>query len=631
MSAVNRAIAVYRDLLLAAPVTLGILWIADVPMRVGHPFLVPSYLAMLVGLGVAGAYMISPIRREPGVPEVLIGLVGFAAWAYCAYNYDDWLLTAHERGPWKIIPGVVGLILLWDGLRRTAGLGLAILVAAIFAYGLYGHYAPGVFEGTQAPADRLVLYLYSDASGVLGLVLAVIASLVLGFVVLGQLMARTGATDFFNDFSMSLVGHRRGGPAKVAVVGSSLMGMVSGSTVGNIMSTGIVSIPLMKRSGFPAHVAAGIEAVASNGSQLAPPVMGATAFLIAEFLEIPYQEVVLAALIPAALYYAILFVQVDFFARARGLSGVPKSELPQLKSVVARGWIFLFPVIVLLVLLFALSYNPAKSALIAALCNFVPWVIVQRKMVGLGFLRDVLVGTGQILVPLLMIGAAAGIVIGVINLSGLGFNLTMALGAVGESFGLVPMLVVTALVCIILGLGMPTAAVYVVVAVLLAPVLQKMGIGVLASHMFVFYFGLASMLTPPVAVASYVAAGIAKAPMGSTSIAGVTLGASVYLLPFLFTMNPALLMQGHWIDIVLSTATALISGILLARALCSFGLISRHSPFRILGPLAAGLAVGSAPIWLDGAPVPVAIIGALGLGYLLFLRRYGMHEPLTAS
>jgi len=617
----SKSVVIYRNILLALPLVLGVLWIFDVPLLLGIAILSPSYLAVIVGLGIASAFLAHPIRVQPGLFAIGVGALAMGAWFYCALNADAWLYTPHIRGPEKLIPALIGIALLCEALRRAAGLGIAALIAVMFVYGVFSQYAPGVLRGTSVPFDRYAIYLYSDTSGILGFVMEVVAGMVMAFVILGQFMKQCGTTHFFNDLSMSLFGRQTGGAAKVAVVGSSLMGMINSSTVGNILSTGVITIPLMKRSGFKPHVAAGVEAVASNGSQLAPPVMGATAFLIAEFLEIPYTEVALAALIPALLYYLILFAQVDFYARATKADVLEIDGIPAFGHVIKKGWLFFFPIAVLLILLFWVRHNPAESALIAAASNIVPLLILRREPINLKLVSDFFTEGGRSMLPLILIGAASGIVIGVMNLTGLGFNITLVLGQVGETYGLFPVLLITAFLCILLGMGMPTAAVYVIVAVLLTPILIKIGVAPIAAHMFVLYFGLASMLTPPVAIASYVAAGIAKTSMWKAGMAGLTLGSSSFLLPFLFAYNPALLMQGSWASIITSFCLAALSGMLLAYAMCFLGLVKGRGLVHGPVPFALSICVAASSLWVQDYTLGVGLIAAAGLAYLVWLVR----------
>ena len=409
----------------------------------------------------------------------------------------------------------------------------------------------------------------------------VAGTLILGFLILGQVMQASGATKFFSDIAMASIGRKRGGPAKVSVVGSSLMGTVSGATVANIMSTGMISIPLMKRNGFKGAMAAGIEAVASNGSQLAPPVMGATAFIIAEYLEMPYSTIVAAAILPAIVYYVFLFCQIDFYARDKGLEGLKKSELPKMFDVIKAGWLFIIPLGVLIFFLFVLAFNPAKSALYATLSLLFLALLKFKKLPSLKIIYECILGLGKPFVMLVMICAGAGIIIGVINMSGLGFSLALALSDVGIAYGLFVMLLLTALASIVLGMGMPTSAVYIIVAMLLAPAITDMGVPAIAAHFFVFYFGLASFLTPPVAIASYAAASLAKADLRETSMAGLKLGLSAFIIPFYFIYNPEILMVGEW-NVILSSFTLLvIAGVLLRVRLHYFQVVKKNRQLMV--------------------------------------------------
>jgi TRAP transporter 4TM/12TM fusion protein len=425
-----------------------------------------------------------------------------------------------------------------------------------------------------------------------GSIVTVVVTLVLAFVVLGKLMEQSGATKFFTDVAMRLMAHRRGGAAKVSIVASGAFGMINGSTVSNVMSTGLVTIPLMKRSGFPPNVAAAVEAVASNGGQLAPPVMGATAFLIAEFLELDYAQVAVAGALPALLYFVVLFVQVDGIARRLGLTPLPKQSGPPLGALLAANWALVLPLALLLVLLFAFEVDAARAALLAAGALLGLAALRDRSLLTPASLRELVCGSGANLLPILLIGAGAGVVVGVLNASGLGFQLSLALAALGESLGLLAMLLLTAVLSIVLGMGMPTAAVYLVLSVVLAPALVEFGVPPLAAHLFLFYFGALSMLTPPVAVASFVAAGLAEASFWRTSIAGLQLAAAAYVLPFLWIYNPAVILEGTPAEIATAIALLVAAAVLLARGLAA-GPQARMAGFAQLAAAAlVSLAVG---------------------------------------
>ena len=459
-----------------------------------------------------------------------------------------------------------------------------------------------------------MLYFYADTGGVPGLVLSIVCSVVFGFLLMGELMKISGAGQFLTDASLSLMGHYRGGPAKVSIVASSIFGAISGSTVGNVMSTGVVTIPLMKKTGLPGYFAAAVEAIASNGGQLAPPVMGATAFLIAEFLDIPYVEVVAAAALPAIIYYIILFAQVDLMAKDNNLKGLDRSALPKFRALIKNRGLHFLPIVMLIILMFGIGLQPAKSALISGFTALFVGLALRSSNINLATVKTFLQNVAQTLIPIILIGGAAGIIVGVLNITGLGFNLTLGLTDIGNQYGLLVMLLLTGLVAIILGMGMPTAAVYIVLSVVLAPAVIEMGVPILAAHLFIFYFGLLSMITPPVAVASFVAAGIAKASLWRTSFTAIKLGIAAYLLPFLFVFNDSLLFKGSGFEILLIFLTCLVSGLILAHALRDKIVNSIKDLLFWLFYLLCALLVGSSTLWLgsdSGYTILVVIAGVL--------------------
>ncbi len=599
----------------------GVVWVLNLHQFLGLSLVTAEVIGILLGLAVAAAMLRFPYGAKAGWVEIVLGIIALASWWWMSLHYTEWLLTMNERTVDKWLPGIVAMVLMMEAMRKTAGLAITILTWSLLAYGLAGHHLPGILETEKTPFDRLTLYLYADSNGVPGLVLGLIISLVLAFVLLGKIMEVTGATGFFTDLSMAWLGHRPGGPAKVAVVASSVFGTISGSTVGNIMSTGIVTIPLMKRFGFKGHQAAAIEAVASNGGQLAPPVMGATAFLIAEFLQIRYVEVVVAAAVPAILYYLVLFMQVEAIATRDGLEGISREELPRARTVLWNGWSFLLPIALLIYLLFGRGFGPALAALGSAGFLLVLTAVQKRKLPARGAWGKVMYGTGENLLPLILIGGGAGIIIGVLNFTGLGFSISLILNDLGQSYGLLSMLAVTALLSILLGMGMPTAAVYIVLSIVLAPALVDMGISPMAAHLFIFYFGLLSMLTPPVAVASYVAASLAGADMWRTSLLGVQLAAMAYLLPFLWIYNPALLLEGEWQHILIVGVTAVVAGWVLTRAVTVYSTGGVAGWLRASACVLASLVVGSATLWA-GKGSFWALVPSLVVGIIVLPRRF---------
>ncbi|MGB7298863.1 MAG: TRAP transporter fused permease subunit [Burkholderiaceae bacterium] len=575
----------------------GIIWVLSLLDYANVGMVSQQAIVIMLGLACAAAFLRYPYGSQAGLFEVLLALLACACWWWMGWNFVDWQVRLADRTPDMWIPGAIAIILMLEGVRKALGSVIAILVWLVACYAFWGDWLPGDLRAEVYAPTKTILYLYADGNGIPGLVLRIVIELVLAFVVFGKLMQLAGGTQFLNDLAMSLVGHKQGGSAKVSIVASSLFGSMSGSTVGNIMSTGVVTIPMMKRAGFRSEVAAAVEAVASNGGQLMPPVMGTTAFIIAEFLAIPYTDVVLAALIPALLYYVTLFISVDSIARAAGIRGIPKDQLPSFIGTLARGWLFLLPLCVLLYLLFWASFNPGRAALYATGSLFVLFLIHRRGRVFprevMNFFRE----SGFDLVPLLLIGGAAGLIIGVMNSTGFAFQLSLLLTAVAEGYGLFAMLVLTALLCIALGMGMPTAAVYVVVVTVIAPTLIDLGMVPLAAHMFLFYFGLMSMLTPPVAIGSMVAANVAKADMWKTGKLGVWMGMSAYLLPFLWAFNPAVLFQGSYQAVLLAALTGAAAAVLLGKSIAGADNSPIGKTLRWLMFILA-LVVGSATVWI---------------------------------
>lgn len=617
---------------LAAMPVLGIAWILALTDYFGVALTFQQVVGVILGIACAAALLRYPYFEKPGPLEFVLALAAFLSWFWMAYNFEDWIVTAHERTPDKWVPGVIALILMMEGLRKSAGRIIAGLVWVLIIYAFIGDVLPGALEASIFPPTKTITYLYQDNNGVPGLVLQVIVNLVLAFILFGKLMEVSGGTAFLTDLAMGWMGHRRGGPAKVAVIASSAFGTISGSTVGNIMSTGIVTIPLMKKTGFKPEYAGAIEAVASNGGQIAPPVMGATAFIIAEFLEIPYQDVVIAATVPALLYFLVLFMQVDAVARRYRLSGLPKAELPIIIDVLKVGWIFIIPIAILMYFLFWLGYPPGVAALYSAASMVVLMTVRDRRLPTMEHWKNFFFGSGEILVPLILIGGAAGIILGVMNSTGLAFQLSLILAHLGEEYGVMVMLLMTSLICIVLGMGMPTATVYIVLVSVIGPALINMGLMPIGAHLFLFYFGLISMLTPPVAIASMVAAEMAGADMWKTGFVGVQLAATAYLLPYLWAFNPALLLQGTTTAIIFVIATALSAGMLLAHSVTVLGTGNATGWFSAVGMYVAALIVGSSTIWLGVEnPLTLAVAAAgLGLVYLI-TRTVKVLEPTAAE
>jgi TRAP transporter 4TM/12TM fusion protein len=418
--------------------------------------------------------------------------------------------------------------------------------------------------------------------GIFGIPLSVSAGYVLIFVLFGSFMERTGTGQLFMDFAMSLTGHSAGGPGKVSVLSSSLFGTISGSAVANVMVDGPISIPLMKRSGFPPHFAAGVESTASTGGQIMPPIMGAAAFVMAEFLAVSYGQVVIWAIIPAILYYIACFAAVHFEAKRRGLVGLPRNELPRLGEVMrVRGHLFI-PVVGILVVMYS-GYSAPLAALVGTLLCF-PVAALRastREYVSWQNIIEAIVDGAKNALGVATACACAGVVIGVVTLSGLGIVFTQFVVHLADS-SLLLALILTMCAGIVLGMGMPTTPAYIILTALLVPAIIKLGVVPPAAHMFALYFAVLSAITPPVALAVYAAAGIAKADLWKSGWAAVKIGAAGFIVPFMCVYEPALLMIGTWPQVIQAFMTASFGILMFAAGLHGYFLTATRSWQRAL-------------------------------------------------
>lgn len=604
----------------------GLLWAMDVPSRLGIALIEPEWLGPYLGVATAAAFLRWPYGREARALDVALGLAAIGCWLWLAINYASWMFDVEGYTLGKFIPGALGIILMIEGVRKSCGTAIAVLLVIMCVYALLGYLLPRPMQADDISPELLVMYLYSDTSAIPGQVLGIIATVVLAFVVFGKLMEVSGATRFFTDTAMALMGRKRGGPAKIAVVASGMMGSITGSPVSNIMSTGVVTIPMMKKMGFTAEESAAVEATASTGGVIAPPVMGATAFLMAEFLSVDYGAVALAAALPALFFFVCVYMQVDAMAARKGLAGLPASALPRLSSALRTGWIFVLPLGLLIYLLFFEGYG-AQYAAIAASLALLALSLLRGKLRTRSEWAEFIFGSGSILIPLILVAGAAGVVVGTMNLTGLGQSLSVILVEIGSDWGLLAMLLLTAVLCIVLGLGMPTTAIYVLLAAIIAPALVKMGVTPMGAHLFILYFGVMSFLTPPVAVASYVAAGIAGADMWRTGWLGMRMSVVAALLPFLWCYEPALLMDGSWLAILVVCSTTLCGIMLIARAVGEIrgGTGLRWSLTAML--IATVLAIGTSPIYLGQESL--LALGAAALGFGLYALIPGLMKRLA--
>lgn len=549
--------AATRIALQAALVACVVAWVLDLQRSLlGLNLYTEQFLLVVLGLAISLVFC-----NQKKIPLLVTGLAGLGLCLYLAWDYPVLVNELTARPLHGVLMSAALCLLVLEGTRRVAGFSLVGFTLGGVVYAMLGHHLPGVFAARPVEFTRLLVYLGLDTNALLGTSLQIAVIVVVPFILFGQLLARCGGSEFFTDLANAWMGRYRGGSAKVAVVGSALFGTISGSAVANVSAVGVVTIPLMKRSGFPAQIAAAIEAVGSTGGQLMPPIMGAAAFLMAEVLQVPYAEVMIAAVIPAALYYLALFFQVDVEAAKRGIRGESPQRLPRVGAVLRAGWYFPLPFAALIYALVWQGMRPEYCALLASAVLIGCSLVFGYKgaRVPPGAMLRAIVSTGGAVVDLILICAVAGLFIGIINISGLAFGLTLQLLAI-TGHNLAFMLLLTAVMAIVLGLGLPTVGVYIIMATLIAPALTapELGVAPIAAHMFLLYFGIMSMVTPPVALSAFAAANIAGADVDKTGWTATRIGWAAYLVPFLFVLSPSLLMQGPAHLIVWAVATAAI-------------------------------------------------------------------------
>jgi TRAP transporter 4TM/12TM fusion protein len=594
-------------------------WALGGPVRLGLQIYAEQLLISVLAATLAVCFLTrrawrrSPVSAPIPAYDYLLAAAAIAHGAYLTWVFPDLATSVFFRPTEAIIVSSIGLALLLEGLRRAVGWALVVILGLVVFYALFSSNFGGVFAGRSIAPRRVVNFLVLDSAAMAGAALYIAVSVVIPFVLLAQLLLGTGGSQFFSDLSAALMGRYRGGAGKIAIVGSALMGTVSGSAVSNVASTGGITIPLMKSSGYPARTAAAIEATASTGGQLMPPVMGAAAFLMAENLQVPYPQVVLASIVPSILYFLSIFVFADLEAGRRGIAPLPASRIPALLGVLARGWFLLLPFVVLIVGLFSFALR-AETAAIYAVGTLALLGLVRTYdggRIGWRVLLDTLVRTGQGSVEIVIICAAAGMIIGIVGLSGLSFGLGFFLIQMGQS-SLFLLLVVTGVVCILMGMGLPTVGVYLLLATLAAPPLVALGLSPMAAHMFVMYFGMLSMITPPVAIAAFVAANMAGTEPMRTSVEAVRVGWPAFVVPFLFVASPSLLLAGTPVDNVVALVTACLGVTLLTAAIAGFAAGHMTLPQRALMTV-PGVLLLLPPEMLPAAPLVYLSAGAAGI------------------
>lgn len=513
-------------------------------------------------------FLIFPMTRrgtmdKAGVIDYILVLLALASGAYIVLNYQEIVMRAGAATTTDLVFGGILILLILEATRRATGWVLVGIAGVFLIYNFLGPYIPGLLGHKGYSLGRVISQMYLTTEGIFGVPLGVSASYIFLFIFLTSMLEKLGMGNFLLQLAMALMGRFTGGPAKVAVIASGFMGSINGSAVANVVGTGTFTIPLMKNNGYRPYFAGAVESCASSGGQLMPPIMGAAAFIIAEFLGIPYIQVVVAAIIPAALYYLCVLFGVHFEAGRLGLKGLPKSELPSARKVLKEGWFFLIPLGVLIFFLAVLQYTPIRSGFYAIVSMFIVSFVSKDNRINIERFKDGAIAAARNTITVALACAAAGLVIGSINLTGAGLKISAAI--IAASGGVLWLaLILTALVALLMGMGLPTTAAYIVTGTMAAPALINMGVLPLAAHLFVFYFAIISAITPPVALAAFAASGIAKDDPMKIGFASCRLGFAAFIVPFLFASEPALIAVGDGMHIAWACTTALIGVMALA-------------------------------------------------------------------
>ena len=510
-------------------------------------------------------YINAMVDSEKRWEQIFLGIMALFALGGCAYITildENLQLRAGIVYASDILFAILLIIAIFEACRRKMGNPLVIITLVFVAYAFLGKYIPGFLNQPGMTLKKFTSLVYLTTDGIFGSPLYASASYVVLFVLLGAIMSVSGIGDYMTNLATSLFGHMRGGPAKVAVVASGFFGSISGSPTANVIGTGTFTIPMMKKNGFEPEFAAAVEATASTGGAIMPPIMGSTAFIMAEMLGIPYTAVAKAALIPAILYFLAVLFGVDIYAAKHGLKGIPRSQLPKVRSMLKQIYM-LAPLIFLIFCMAVFNMTIVRSGLLTIIVTLVLVEINPKTRMTKEQWLQIPVQTVKSAVSVGIACAMAGIISGVFMGSGLGYRISSILTSVAGTSMLL-LLVLTMVVSLIMGMGVPTTAAYLVLASLVAPTMIQLGIPPLAAHMFIFYFGCISSITPPVALAAYAGAGLAGCDPNKTGYKAFRLAFCSFLMPYLFVYNPVLLMEGGVLDILWSLVTALIGAYLLA-------------------------------------------------------------------
>ncbi|MEA4845638.1 MAG: TRAP transporter permease [Clostridiaceae bacterium] len=578
-------------------------------------FIAIVHRAFLLMFGLAMTFLDHPFVKKEGHwtrwLDYLLVVLTIVTCGYPILSWRDIVYRAGEAMPWDWYIALVLILLLFEACRRVMGLAMPIISVCSLIYAFFGPYMPSVIAHRGFTPQQMLSTIFLTTEGIWGTATGVGSSVIIYFLIFTAFLSVTGANDGFLQISQGLLGRVRGGPAKMAVVASGLFGTISGSAPANVAGTGSITIPLMKKIGYRPEFAGAVEAVASSGGQLVPPVMGSAAFIMAEVLGIKYSAVCKSAIVPALLYYVSCFFMVELESRRHGLKGLPPEEVPIMRQVLKIWWPVLIPLVSLIGML-VFQMTPSRAAFISlVLLWVVSFMRPETKLTPKKFVDGLVMGARD-MAPISVVCGVAGIIIGVLGRTGLGTKLAEVI--VGVSGGhMIIILILTMITSIIMGMGLPTVACYILLALSVAPAISKAGALPIAAHMFVFYFGIISAITPPVAIASYTASGIARADLHQLSWIAVKMAMPAFILPFMFVYGPGILLIGNPVDIIIVCLFALIGVLAMAISLHGFLWGDLNKPMRVILGIASLYLIY--PTYISDAIGVVLAVIALGWHY----------------
>lgn len=573
--------------IIAIIIALISIWTNGLSARLGIFYNQLQQRSLFLGVSLVLIFFEKRYRKgakKINVLDIVMILLAMFACGYGFYNSEQFQFRLGIETQLDIIYGMILVVVVIEGCRRAIGPVMPCLATIFVLYALFGNYLPQFIGHKGYSLSRIFGYLTMNTEGIYSLPLGATATYVALFVVYASFLQVTGGGEAFMDMAFSLFGRVRGGPAKVAVIGSGLFGSINGSAVANVVGTGSFTIPLMKRTGYEPEDAGAIEAVASTGGQIMPPVMGSAAFIMAETLGVPYIQIAAAALIPALLYYFSIFFQVDLAAAERNLKGMRKEELPRFSDVMKKYWHILLSPVLLVALMVIVGYSALMSAIYALVVLLITSSLRKSTRLSLQKVITALTSAGRGVLEVAAATACAGIIVGVFSLTGLGGKLSGALIYLSSGH-LLPLLVLCMICSVLLGMGMPTSGAYIILSILVAPALHKMNMPLLPGHLFVFYFGVISAITPPVAMASYAGASIANANIMKTGLQATKYGIAAFIVPFYFVYRNALLLMGGTWDIIWATVISVLGIVafgIAIRGFCSIKLNKLQRGFFFL-------------------------------------------------